>query len=82
MYVKGVKKLMYFQEEVSWSRHEQTQTNSFHGKLSLLVHECVELQLSLLNDGTGSQFDRSSSEEESDENENLFILRLQRGTSL
>nr|XP_058955276.1 nucleoporin 88-like [Pocillopora verrucosa] len=66
------------EEEVSWSRHEQTQTNSFHGKLSLLVHECVELQLSLLNDGTGSQSDRSSSEEESDENENLFILRLQR----
>lgn len=44
--------------------------------LSLFVHECVELQLSLLNEAT----DRSSTGDYSDENENLSLLRLQRGT--
>ncbi|XP_022785775.1 nuclear pore complex protein Nup88-like isoform X2 [Stylophora pistillata] len=65
------------EEEDFWSRHGQVQTNSFQRKLSLFVHECVELQLCLLNDGTGSQSDRGSTGEESDEHENLSLLRLE-----
>ena len=44
--------------------------------LSLFVHECVELRVSLLNEAT----DRSSTGDYSDENESMALLRLQRGT--
>ncbi|KAJ7333814.1 Nuclear pore complex protein [Desmophyllum pertusum] len=69
------------EEEIeSWNRHGIVKSDGCHSKLSLFVHECVELQLSLLNEATGSQLDRSSTStgEESDENENLSLLRLQR----
>ena len=43
--------------------------------LSLFVHECVELQVSLLNEAA----DRSTTGDYSDENENMALLRLQGG---
>lgn len=66
------------QEKESWNRHGLVNSDGCQQNLSLFVHECVELQLSLLNEAT----DRSSTGDDSDENENLSLLRLQRGTVL
>ncbi|CAH3103872.1 unnamed protein product [Porites lobata] len=65
------------EEIASWNRHGVDTTDDSHPKLSLYVNECIELQMSLLPDTTESQSDRSSTEDDSDENEESLVLRLQ-----
>lgn len=64
------------EEEIeSWNRHGIVKSDACQPNLSLFVHECVELQVSLLYEAA----DRSSIGDYSDENENMVLLRLQRG---
>ena len=63
----------------SWSQHGVDKSGDTQQMLSLFVHECVELQLSLLPETTESPSDRSSTGDDSDDNENLSVLRLQKG---
>lgn len=74
--------LNLLQEIASWNRHGVDTTDDSHPKLSLYVNECIELQMSLLPDTTESQSDRSSTEDDSDENEESLVLRLQQGIKL
>lgn len=74
--------LNLLQEIASWNRHGVDTTGDSHPKLSLYVNECIELQMSLLPDTTESQSDRSSTEDDSDENEESLVLRLQQGIKL
>ncbi|XP_068750380.1 nucleoporin 88-like [Montipora capricornis] len=67
------------EEEISpWHRGTSTsdKSESSQPDLSLYVHECVELQLSLLPETTESQSDRSSVGDDSDGNESQFMIRL------
>ena len=73
--------LNLLQEIASWNRHGVDTTDS-HPKLSLYVNECIELQMSILPDTTESQSDRSSTEDDSDENEDSVVLRLHQGRKL
>lgn len=67
-----------FQEITSWNRLGIDKGADSDSKLSLFVHECVELQLSLIRETTESQSDRSSTGDDLDEY--LSVMRLQRGT--
>lgn len=66
----------------SWNRFSSTdKRDSIQPDLSLYVHECVELQLSLLPEMLESQSERSSVGDDLDGNENQFLLKLQKGIS-
>ncbi|XP_029194340.1 nucleoporin 88-like isoform X3 [Acropora millepora] len=70
------------QDLCSWNGFSGTdKRDSIQPDFSLYVHECVELQLSLLPETLESQSEISSFGDDLDGNENQFLLKLQKDPS-